>query len=253
MTRSRKTLIVLASTVAALALAAFGAWWFLLRSNAPAPVSLDDAVESLSTTTTAAATTTGAEAPSSTTTVPRDGLPGTWVVDTGSFAGYRVQEELANVGFTTAAGRSEQVTGSLVITDDTVTAVDTVTLVEVVVDMTALRSDADRRDRAIETQGLETRDFPIATFTLSEAITIPAGADAGTAFTIPATGDLTIHGVTHRVTIDLEAQFVDDHIVVVGSTPVLFADYGIDEPEAIVVLSVDDDGIMEFQLIFARA
>src|SRR3972149_396901 len=99
MPRSRKILIVLGSTVAALALAAFGAWWFVLRSDAPAPVSLDDAVESLSTTTTGAANDT------TTTTVPSDDLSGTWVVDTGSFAGYRVQEELANVGFTTAAGR----------------------------------------------------------------------------------------------------------------------------------------------------
>jgi len=252
MPRSRKILIVLGSTVAALALAAFGAWWFVLRSDAPAPVSLDDAVESLSTTTTGAANDT------TTTTVPSDDLSGTWVVDTGSFAGYRVQEELANVGFTTAAGRSDQVTGSLSITDgtvtavDAVTAVDTVTVVEVSVDMTALASDSDRRDRAIETQALETRDFPTATFVLSEAITLPDGADAGTAFTIPATGDLTIHGVTNRVTIDLEARFVEDRIVVVGSIPVVFSDYGIDPPVAIVLLSVEDNGTMEFQLILTR-
>lgn len=241
MSRRTKILIVIGCTVAVLALTAFGAWWFLLRSDAPAPVSLDDAVESLSTST----TTTGAEV-QTTTSMQSDGLAGTWVVDTGSFAGYRVEEELANVGFTTAAGRSDQVIGSLVIVDGSVTKV------EVVVDVTALESDSDRRDRAIETQGLETRDFPTATFALSEAIPLPADAAGGVAFTLPATGDLTIHGVTQRVTIDLEARFVDDRIVVVGSTPVLFADYDIDQPEAIVVLSVDDDGIMEFQLIFAR-
>lgn len=246
MARRRQILIALGSALAVVALAAFGTWWFLLRSDAPAPVSLDDAVESLSTTTSVAATTTGPDVPATTSSIPPDGLSATWEVDAGSFAGYRVQEELANVGFTTAAGRSDQVTGSLVITDGAVTAV------EVVVDMTALESDSDRRDRAIETQGLETRDFPTAGFTLSEPITLPDDAAAGTAFTIPATGDLTIHGTTKRVTIDLEARFVDGRIVVVGSTPVLFADYDIDQPEAIVVLSVDDDGIMEFQLVFTR-
>ena len=87
---------------------------------------------------------------------------------------------------------------------------------------------------------------------LSEAITLPDGADAGTAFTIPATGDLTIHGVTNRVTIDLEARFVEDRIVVVGSIPVVFSDYGIDPPVAIVLLSVEDNGTMEFQLILTR-
>jgi polyisoprenoid-binding protein YceI len=157
-----------------------------------------------------------------------------------------VHEELANVGFTTAAGRSDRVFGSLVIGEGAVT------VVEVTVDMTALRSDADRRDQAIRTQALETRDFPTATFILAEPIVLPAAAGEETAFTIPAGGDLTIHGVTNRVTIDLDAQLEDGRIVVVGSIPILFADYDIAPPQAMVLLSVEDNGIMEFQLVLTR-
>lgn len=45
---------------------------------------------------------------------------------------------------------------------------------------------------------------------------------------------------------------MDGRIVVVGSAPILFANCAIDQPEAIVVLAVDDDGIVESQLVFTR-
>lgn len=247
MSRRTKILTITGATLLALALAAFGGWWFLLRSDAPAPVSLDEAVESLSTTIATTTTNAGvATSAATTTTATGDPLAGTWVVGDGSFAGYRVEEELANIGFTTAAGRTDRITGSLVI------GAGVVTSVEVTADLTALVSDSDRRDQAIRTQALETRDFPTATFSLTAPLTLPAGAGEGTAFSIPATGDLTIHGVTNRVTIELEAQLVDDRIVVVGSTPVLFSDYDMDLPRAVIVLSVADNGIMEFQLVFGR-
>lgn len=37
-----------------------------------------------------------------------------------------------------------------------------------------------------------------------------------------------------------------------GSIEILFADYGIERPTSFVVLSIDDNGIMEFQLHFRR-
>jgi hypothetical protein len=40
---------------------------------------------------------------------------------------------------------------------------------------------------------------------------------------------------------------------VVGSNPVVFADYDIDPPSAMAVLSVADNGVMEFQLLFERS
>ena len=237
----RRVIIISVSVLTAILIAGFGVYWFLLRSNAPDPVSLEDAVGTV----TSSSTTPVVEG--TTTTTAAIGLEGTWTIAEGSFAGYRVREELATIGITTAAGRSEVVEGSLVIDGDAVTAV------EVIVDVTSLRSDSERRDRAISTQALETRDFPTATFALVEPIVLPPAAAAGEAFTIPAVGDLTIHGVTNRVTIDLEAQLVEDKIVVVGSTSIRFAAYSIEQPTAIVVISVANNGIMEFQLVFSRA
>ncbi len=235
MSRRARALLVGGGVIVALAVAAFAAWWFLLRSTAPPAVSLDEAV-----------------ATASSTTVPATGVievSGDWTVadGNGSFAGYRVNEELANIGFQEAAGRSTGVAATLTIADGAVTRA------EVAVDTTRLVSDQQRRDGAIRDQALETRAYPTATFTLTTPIVLPPGAASGDAFSVSAAGDLTLHGVTRSVTIDLQAQLVGDTIAVVGSTPILFADYDISQPRAMAVLSVDDHGLMEFQLLFERA
>jgi polyisoprenoid-binding protein YceI len=246
-------------TVAVIAVAALAAWWFLLRSDAPDPVSLEGAVASVTSTT--AATTTSEDgtttstagetttaAPSTTAPPPGDGIAGSWVLaaDGRSFAGYRVREELASIGAFTAAGRSTAVSGSLEVSESRVTSV------EVVVDMTALESDDSRRDGAMRRQALETDAFPEASFRTTGPIDLPAGAAEGEPVAVEATGDLTLHGVTNAATIPLEAQLVDGVVVVVGSLEIEFADYDIETPSAAIVLSVEDRGIMEFQLAFVR-
>jgi hypothetical protein len=55
------------------------------------------------------------------------------------------------------------------------------------------------------------------------------------------------------VTIPLQARLVDTTIVVVGSTDVVFSDFGVEVPSAPVVLSAEDEGILELQLLFTRA
>ena len=166
--------------------------------------------------------------------------------DGRSFAGYRVEEELGTIGLTTAVGRSTEIDGRLIVENGTLAAVD------VAVDMTALRSDDSRRDGALRRQALETDTFPEASFRLSEPTRLPEEAASGAAFTVEAAGELTLHGVTRPVVIPLEAQLVEGNVVVVGSLDIAVADYDIARPSAAIVLSVDDNGVMEFQLVFAR-
>lgn len=75
----------------------------------------------------------------------------------------------------------------------------------------------------------------------------------GVPLAVAAVGDLTLHGVTRQVTVELEGQLVGNRVVVVGSTPIVFSDYEIDSPSAVIVLAVEDHGVMEFQLVFERA
>ena len=118
----------IAAAVVIVVLGAAGVFWFL-RDDSPDEVSLDAAVGQVSdaTTTTAAGDTA--------TTAADSGISGTWTVDTetgefdyesatGTFAGFRIEEELASIGATEAVGRTGDVSGSVVIDGTTVTSAD---------------------------------------------------------------------------------------------------------------------------------
>jgi polyisoprenoid-binding protein YceI len=185
------------------------------------------------------------------------GLAGAWSVQvaegagdllgepTVSFAGFRVDEVLNSIGDFTAVGRTADVSGSIELSDTALVAAT------VEVTMSTLRTDNSFRDGRIY-GALHTSEFPKATFVLAEPVELPAGMADGEAFSGSAEGDLTIRGVTNRVTFDLQAQLVGDVIVAVGSSDVVFSDYGVTAPTAPVVVSVEDHGIMEFQLLFTR-
>ena len=186
------------------------------------------------------------------------GLAGVWTVQVAespadlqaepavSFAGFRVNEVLGGgVGDFTAVGRTADVAGSIELTDTALVAVT------VEVQMATLRTDNGSRDGQVR-RALNTNEFSVATFTLTEPLDLPAGMAEGEALSTSAHGDLTIKGVTDRATFDLQAQLVGDTIVAVGSSEVVFSDYGVTAPSAPIVVSVEDHGIMEFQLIFTR-
>ena len=86
-----------------------------------------------------------------------------------------------------------------------------------------------------------------------EHVNFSLSAD-GEEIDVGAIGELTIRGVTRTETIPLTAERVGDVIVVFGQLgPILLADYDIEEPTAAVVLSVEDNAIMELQVFFRRA
>ncbi len=246
----------LAGLVAVVAIAG-GVWYFLIREDAPAEVSLNSALTSLNTpvggATTAATTTTGttAAAPTtatSTTAGQVTGVNGTWVPDTTqqTFLGYRVQEELVRIGTTTAVGRTSGITGSVTITNNSVTAAT------ITADLTKLASDSSQRDGQLRNQAIETSKFPTATFVLSGAVALPAGFANGDVLTTTLKGKLTLHGVTKDVEIQAEGKVQGGLLVVVGDTQILFADYSIKKPSGASVLSIDDKGILEIQLVLKK-
>jgi len=245
---NKKRWIAAVVAVGIAAVAVFGVWYFVFRDDAPPAVSLDRASETLDSRSTS--TTTGSSSGSS-----ANGLDGTWTVDdsigsftdfSGSFAGFRVQEQLAGVGAKTAVGRTPDVTGGMTIKGTTIPKAS------FEVDMTTLTTDDARRDGAIRMQAIETGRFPTATFVLTQPITLPSIPAEGETITVDATGNLTLHGVTKSVTIPLQAQRKGNAIAVVGSLEIPFADYSINKPSAAAVLSVDDHGVMEIQLFLTR-
>ena len=184
-------------------------------------------------------------------------LDGTWAVDaetgeftledaTSSFAGFRVDEELASVGAFTAVGRTGDVSGTLEIADEHVTSA------EIAVDLTTLQTDDRRRDGAVQ-RALGTSQHPTATFVLTGGLPIEGAIESGEPVSIGAPGDLTVNGITQPVVVDIEAQLVGSVIAVVGSVEITFADFDVTVPQVPIVLSAEDHGIMEFQLLFRRS
>ena len=160
---------------------------------------------------------------------------------TSSFAGYRVQEELANFGANSAVGRTPEVTGEIVIEATSITSA------EVVVDMASLQSDSNGRDGRVRGT-LEVDQFPTADFVLTTPIVFSDVPAEGEPLTIEASGDFTAHGVTQPVTVELEARLVGEVIIVIGSFEIAFADYDVTSPTAAVVLSIADVATVEWQL-----
>jgi len=241
--------------VALIAGGGFGLWYLFLRPSGPAPVSISNVP--LSTASGAAPATAAGSAPATSpgSSGSTGSLDGTWKVDqsvgsfsdfSGSFVGYRVQEQLASIGAKTAVGRTPDVTGSITLQGSTVSA-GTFTA-----DLTTLESDDSRRDGQLRRQGIQTSQFPSATFTFTQPIVLGTLPADGASIKATVTGDFTLHGVTRSVQIPLQARRSGNEIAVTGSLPIAFADYGIEKPSSFVVLSIDDHGTMEFQLLFTK-
>ncbi|MGZ5384040.1 MAG: YceI family protein [Acidimicrobiia bacterium] len=247
--------VVLAVVAVAVVAVGAGLWWFL-SGDEPDAVGLDSAASVLSTTTTAPSEDLPPASDGTDDPGTGAGVDGTWTVDTSigsfsfedassSFVGFRVAEELASIGAAEAIGRTPQVTGTIEIEGTTLVGAS------IEADFTAMVSNDDRRDNKIQ-GALETNQFPTATFVLTEPVDLGKIPEKGESVSVTAKGDLTVHGVTNSIEIPLQAQVVDGVIVVVGSTDITFANYGVAAPSAVIVLSVEDHGQFELQLFFTR-
>ena len=247
---------IAAATVIVLVVGGFLVWINFIKEDAPDPFALVDPVTSVETTaagntsvpaattpdavtTTVAPATTAAAAPAAAAT------DGTWAIGEGSAVGYRVVEVLFGVD-TEGVGRTDQVTGQLTLAGTQVTDGS------FEADLTTVESDENRRDNQFRGRLMDTESFPTATFTLTAPIELGSVPADATPVTATATGDLTLRGVTNPVTLDVQAQKNGDTMQVVGSTDVVFADYGIPQPEA-PGITTQDHGLLEFDLRLTRA
>ena len=236
--KKRRIVLTTAALVIVIgAMAAYGVWRVI--SNAPDEVSLDAAVASLETS----------------EVVGQDlSTEGTWVIDSdsgsftfeeasGSFVGFRIKEELARIGKITAVGRTGEVDGELRI------GAGELQSVSVSADLSTLITNDSRRDRAAR-NALNISENPIASFTMDKPVEL--SATDGSAVSLKVKGELLINGIGREAEFDLQAQLVGETVVVVGSTEVVFADYDVEVPSAVIVVSAEDHGVVEFQLLFVR-
>jgi len=229
------------------AIAAF-LYLFVFRS-VEAEVSLEAAVASVASATPTATSLVTQPVETATKEAEDEPTAGDWILSDSqdSFVGYRVDEVLSRLGEFTAVGRTSNI--------DAVLEFDGAKVLSVTItaDLTSLESDNQYRDRALRSQAIETDLFPQAEFKLIDEIEITEDYKTGISLSYEIAGLLTLHGVSREIVITVEGTLVDDVLVIIGSYPVMFADYDIEQPSSRSVVSIEDNGILEFQLFFVRS
>jgi len=219
-----------------------GPWVYinLIRGDAPGaltlPATTTVAADGVAPDTTVEATTTSA--------APVD-PSGTWVAGEGSLAGYRVDEVLFGQNVT-AVGRTTGVEGEITIDGGALRAA------AFSVDLASVRSDNAKRDSQFANRIMDVLNHPIATFTLTEPVTIGSEALAGDELIAAANGEMTLRGTTRPVTVDLRARLAGATIEVTATTEIVFAEWGIPEP-SLPGIRVEDRGVLEVLLVLGRA
>ena len=152
----------------------------------------------------------------------------------GSFVGYRVNETLIGIGLNAAVGRTGAVKGVAAVAGGRIVAA-------------ASRS---RRGRCARTRRAVTR--PCATAGWRPTATRgPASCSRRRRRSrrgSPPTAGSRLHGRTRPVKVRLQSRRDGAGVDLAGSTPIEFADYGMEPPSVAGVASVRDHGQMEVRL-----
>lgn len=170
-------------------------------------------------------------------------IEGTWYVQTGSEAGYRLDETLSGEAVT-VVGRTDAVSGNVVITGGQLTGA---TVVVAVGDISTEESARDAYFR----RALDTSTFPEATFQLTTPVDVAALGTSAEPVSITVVGTLTMHGVSQPATATLEAQRTAGGVELAGQVPVNLVDFGLDPPDLGWVV-VQPTGTVEVRLDLGR-
>ncbi|HWS57480.1 MAG TPA: YceI family protein [Actinotalea sp.] len=170
-------------------------------------------------------------------------VDGAWQVGPGSLAGYRITEVL-NGESVVVVGRTEDVTGSMTVTDGVLTAA------RVVVGTASIVTDSSARD-AYFRRALDTTTYPEAVFELTVPVDVSAIGTAPEPVTVVAEGTMTLRGVTRPATATLQVQRTAQGVEVAGSVPVVLTDFGLDPPD-LGFVTVEPNGAVEMLLDLVR-
>jgi polyisoprenoid-binding protein YceI len=255
MTRTRSIALAVVAIVA-IGVGGYLVYDTFLRGDAVAPLALPsasaDPLAEASPSAMPSDATSATTEPAASPPADDGDLAGAWTVAAGSEAGYRVREQLANLpAESDAVGRTSDVTGAIVLVEG-----DSIELSEgtLEVDTTTIVSDEGRRDNRLRDEGLQTDQYPTASFTITQPVEVPASALEGAASDITLVGDLTLHGVTKAVEIPAQALLADGQIQVAGSITFPLSDYDITAPNiGGFIVSIADEGTLEFLIAFERS
>jgi len=156
---------------------------------------------------------------------------------------YEIRKDAKNVAefhaedtYDSFDGKTNDVSGAIV-ADPSKPAASTVQLS---VNMASLETGVGLRDKEMREKYLETPKFATATFK-SVSVSGPASVGNNAPADISVTGDMTLHGVTKRMTIPVRVVLIPDgRIHVTTRFAIKMPDFGINVPHNVLV-TVNDE------------
>ncbi len=173
------------------------------------------------------------------------GAASMYIVDPAqSEARYIAQEELANIGANTAIGSTNTIQGAFLFD----ASGNPIPCSTIYVDIRTFVSDSSRRDNFLRGNTLQSDQYPLAEFIVTEVqgFTLPADGEA-TTFTL--VGNFTLHGVTQAVAWETTATRDGDTITGSAKTEFDMADFNIQKPIVGSVISIEDVIQLEIDLV----
>ena len=160
-------------------------------------------------------------------------------------ARYRVREQLVNLTLPNdAVGETDQITGSVaILPDGTVDGENS----RFEVNLASLVSDQSRRDNFLRNNVLQTGQYPSAVFIPRSITGLEWPVPASGAVQFQLLGDLTIRDVTREVTWDVSGTLQDGTGTGQAVTRFTFADFNLTQPRVPVVLSIEDEIVLEVE------
>jgi polyisoprenoid-binding protein YceI len=162
------------------------------------------------------------------------------IVPDESVVTYEVGETFFNQNnrFQVAVGKTGQITGDVQV--DQANPQNS-SIGPLSIDISQFQSDSGRRDNAIRERFLESRSYPMATFTPTSIEGLPAAYAPGEELTFKVTGDLTIKETTKPVTFDVTVRLEGDALLGTATTTILMSDFGVGPITMAGILGTEDE------------
>lgn len=174
-----------------------------------------------------------------------------WLLTGESEARFVIDEVLAGQD-NTVVGVTQAVEGSFQLDP---AAPKQATFDPIRIDLDTLATDDNRRNRALRQFILQSgqEQFRHAVFQIQSIDGLPAAIEVGQEYPLALAGDLTIHGVTLRVSFEGSASLVDaDRIEGSFATTIAYADFDLTIPNVPLVASVEDTLELQFDFVAVK-
>jgi polyisoprenoid-binding protein YceI len=171
------------------------------------------------------------------------------IISDRSEAAYFADEKLASLPVpSTAKGSTKDITGTFYLTEDGLD-LDPERESSFTVDLTTITSDRDMRDRRVQSDGLQTSQFPTATFVATSVSGYDPSIPEGEEQSLSLTGMMDLHGVQKEITWDVKARREGDVITALATVNFLYSDFNIPVLNIAGFVSVEEDVTLQVQIV----